>query len=46
MDPAPLEQSLALASAMLLMVLGGLGKGRLEWQPRRPFRLRRRRRPR
>jgi hypothetical protein len=37
MQPAGLEQTIALASAMLLMVLGGLGKGRLQWQRRPPF---------
>jgi hypothetical protein len=43
MYASSLEQSAALAVAMLLMVLGGVAKGRLEWRPRR--RSRRRRRP-
>jgi hypothetical protein len=40
MDTATLEhlvESLALAGTMLLMVLGGLAKGRLEWRRRPPF---------
>lgn len=40
MDAAAPEQvitMLTLAAAMLLMVLGGLAKGRLVWQRRPPF---------
>ena len=37
MDAAPIDQAIALASGMLLMVLAGLAKGRLEWHPRPPF---------
>ena len=32
-----IDQAMALASAMLLMVLAGLAKGRLEWHRRPPF---------
>ena len=40
MEATPLEQltaMLALAAASLLMVLGGLAKKTLEWQPRPRF---------
>jgi hypothetical protein len=37
MDAAGIDQAVALACTMLLLVLGGLLKGRLEWQPRPPF---------
>jgi hypothetical protein len=43
METFATEQAVALASLMLLMVLAGLTKGRLEWQPRRRFWRRRRR---
>jgi len=43
MDAAAVDQAMALAGAMLLMVLAGLAKGRLEWRPRPPFWHRRRR---
>ena len=32
-----IDQAMALASAMLLMVLAGLAKGRLDWHRRPPF---------
>jgi len=32
-----IAQAMALASAMLLLVLAGLAKGRLEWHRRPPF---------
>jgi hypothetical protein len=37
MGTTALGQAIGLASTMLLMVLGGLAKGRLEWHPRPPF---------
>ena len=37
MDAAAIDQAIALASALLLLVLGGLAKGRLEWHLRPPF---------
>jgi hypothetical protein len=43
MDTAPIDQALALSVALLLMVLAGAGKGRLEWRPRPWFRRKRRR---
>ena len=43
MDVVAIDQAIALASGMLLMVLAGLAKGRLEWHPRPRFWRRRRR---
>ena len=43
MDTTALGQAIGLASTMLLMVVAGLAKGRLEWRPRPPFWRRRRR---
>ena len=37
MDAAGIDQAVALASTMVLMVLGGMLKGRLEWHRRPPF---------
>ena len=37
MNAAGIDQAVALASTMLLLVLGGMLKGRLEWHRRPPF---------
>ena len=36
-DVAAIDQAIALTIGMLLMVLAGLAKGRLEWHSRPPF---------